>query len=76
MSLSNEQRLDRLDTFIAEDRILRNAWNGRGDDGCELACLLTALSPEAGVSKSAVSCPAEVLTEWLAQAVPQMNDRV
>ena len=39
-----QERVARLDTMIAEDRVIRHEWT----DGRERACLLAALSPEAG----------------------------
>jgi hypothetical protein len=40
------ERFDRLDSFIAEDRLVRHAWG----DGQERACLLLTLAPEVGAT--------------------------
>jgi hypothetical protein len=43
--------------MIAEGRIVRQQWT----DGHERACLLAALSPEAGRAGDASACPAYVI---------------
>lgn len=63
------ERLDRLDTMIRENRIIRGAWTER-----DRACLLAALAPEAGKAQSASACPAEVMPEWLAHLTPWIDD--
>lgn len=35
--------VDRLDTFIAEGRLIRNRWRDKDGEGRERACLLAAL---------------------------------
>ena len=64
------ERFDRLDTFIAEDRLIRKAWG----DGQEYACLLLALAPEIGTSGAVYRCPASVLPAWLAHITPSLDD--
>ncbi len=65
-----EDRVSNLDTMIAENRLLRRRWM----DGQERACLLAALSPEAGVAQSAAACPAEVMPQWMAQLTVWIDD--
>jgi hypothetical protein len=64
------ERLDRLDTMLREGRLIRNAWT----EGHDRACLLAALSPEAGAAESASACPAEVMPAWLAHLTPWLDD--
>ena len=64
------ERFDRLDTFIAEDRLIRKAWG----DGQERACLLLALAPEVGPRGDVYRCPASVLPAWLAHITPWLDD--
>lgn len=66
------ERIARLDAMIAEDRIIRGAWTS----GRERACLLAALSPEAGEAEDAEACPAEVMAKWLAHLTPWIDDSV
>ena len=67
-----EERVARLDTMIAEGRIVRQQWT----DGHERACLLAALSPEAGRAGDASACPAYVMPPWLAHMTPWIDDEV
>jgi hypothetical protein len=64
------ERIDRLDTMIAEGRLVRDAWT----EGHDRACLLAALSPEAGAAQSAAACPAELMPPWLAYLTPWLDD--
>jgi len=64
------ERFDRLDSFIAEDRLLRNRWG----DGQERACLLLALVPEVGEYGAVERCPADVIPGWLAHMTPSLDD--
>lgn len=75
MTMTPEERFDRLDDFIARGAILRGKWKGKDvRDGRELACLLAALSPEAGEKESAAACPADTIPMWLAHMLPMMDD--
>jgi hypothetical protein len=64
------ERFNRLDTFIAEDRLVRRMWG----DGQERACLLLALAPEVGAEGAVARCPASVLPPWLAELTPNLDD--
>ena len=64
------ERIDRLDAMIAEGRLIREKWT----EGHDRACLLTALSPEAGAAQSAAACPAELMPMWLAYLTPWLDD--
>jgi hypothetical protein len=64
------ERIDRLDTMIREDRLIRHAWT----EGHDRACLLAALSPEAGEAQSADACPADLMPLWLAELTPWIDD--
>ena len=75
-ALTYDDRLARLDTLLAEGRITHNEWTGTDRQGREVACLLAALSPEAGEHKCADACPAEVMPAWLAHLTPWMDDNV
>jgi hypothetical protein len=61
---------DRLDRYIAEDRLIRGKWldyKGR-------ACLLVALAPECGTAHTPAVCPASVIPPWLAYLTPWLDD--
>lgn len=74
MTLTLAERLERLDFLIAEDRLVRQEWLGKDEDGRETACLLVALSPEVGEKKSVEACPVEVMPMWLAHLTPPIDD--
>ena len=74
MDADAPSRFDRLDTYIAEDRILRGAWFD-ADGGRERACLLVALAPEVGEGMI-FACPASLLPPWLAYLTPSLDDGV
>jgi len=65
------QRLARLDSMRAGGRLLRGTWT----EGNNRACLLAALSPEAGKAESWEKCPASVMPPWLAAMTLWMDDR-
>ncbi len=66
----DSERVDRLDTMIAEGRLIREKWTA----GHGRACLLAALSPEAGAAQTAAACPAAVMPPWLAYLTPWLDD--
>jgi hypothetical protein len=66
----DSERIDRLDAMIAGNRVIRGKWTV----GHDRACLLAALSPEAGYAESAAACPAEVMPAWLAYLTPWLDD--
>ena len=68
--MNTNERFDRLDTFIAEDRLVRKAWG----DGQERACLLLALAPEVETVGVVERCPASVLPAWFAHLTPSIAD--
>lgn len=70
----NTERIERLQAYVAEGRILRGEWTGKDVQGRETACLMAALSPEAGEARSASACPANVMPEWLARLTPELDD--
>jgi hypothetical protein len=69
-----KERIERLQTFVAEGRIVRDYWTGIDKQGREEACLLAALSPEAGKAEDAGACPASVMPTWFAYMTPWMDD--
>jgi hypothetical protein len=69
-----QTRLNRLDTFKSEGRIIRHEWEGIDDDGHEVACLLATLSPEAGRRGNPSACPAGVMPAWFANLTPWIDD--
>jgi hypothetical protein len=69
-----EDRIERLNTFINEGRIVRDYWTGVDEQGREEACLLAALSPEAGEAEGADACPASVMPAWFAFITPWIDD--
>ena len=68
--MTMQQRLDRLDSMRVGGKLIRKQWT----EGQEYACLLAALSPEAGSKESASACPAEVMPPWLAELTPWIDD--
>jgi hypothetical protein len=56
--------------MIRENRVSRGEWT----EGHDRACLLAALSPEAGAAQSAAACPAELMPPWLAYLTPWLDD--
>lgn len=62
----------RLDTMIAEGRLIRYRWLGVTSDGRETACLLAALYPECGDTMSVG--PANDIDPWLAAFTPWIDD--
>tara|TARA_R110000868_G_scaffold406061_2_gene686173 strand:- start:1604 stop:2245 length:642 start_codon:yes stop_codon:yes gene_type:complete len=67
---------ERLSAYIAEGRLVRNAWTGTGTgaEGRETACLLAAMSPDVARARDAGACPAEIMPAWLAHLTPWMDD--
>ena len=74
--MDNTERFDRLDAYIAENRVLRFCWSDLDADGRERACLLVALAPEVGAEGAVDRCPASVLPPWLAHLTPALDDGV
>ena len=78
-TLTNRQRLARLDKMIAEKRILRDEWFSTSRRGIERACLLAALSPEVahgGGVHGPSKCPADLMPRWFAEITPELDDRI
>ena len=74
MNLPLESRIQRLNEMMSEGRIIRNDWVSSDEQGREVACLLAALSPEAGEAESPAACPASVMPEWFAHLTPWIDD--
>ncbi len=72
--LSIADRLARLDSAIAEGRLIRREWSDAPDRGRERACLLGMLSPEAARDEDAGRCPAAIMPTWLAELTPWIDD--
>lgn len=70
------ERFDRLDAYIRENRILRSRWSDLDADGREHACLIVALAPEVGAQGAVAQCPADVIPAWLAYLTPALDDGV
>lgn len=67
-------RLDRLDQYLAEGKIIRRNWSRLDEQGRVLVCLLAALAPECAPSKDPALCPADVMPLWLAHLTPWIDD--
>jgi hypothetical protein len=65
---------DRLDTYLAEGRLIRGDWTGTDAQARETACLLAALYPRAGAEQSADACPAALMPPWLAHLTVWIDD--
>ena len=74
MNLTLESRIQRLNEMMDEGRIIRNGWFGIDEQGRGTACLLAALSPEAGDAENPVFCPAAVMPLWFAHLTPWIDD--
>ncbi len=70
-----QERIERLLTFIREDRIIRHAWTGTDARGRETACLLAALAPEVAEAEDVGACPASVMPAWFANLTPWIDDK-
>jgi hypothetical protein len=68
------ERLARLDTMLADGLLIRGRWRDLDAQDREHACLLAALSPEAGSRGTAYACPADVMPPWLAKLTPWIDD--
>lgn len=66
--------VNRLDKYVAEGRLIRNAWTGTDSRGRKTACLLAALSPKVGAEQSTEACPAEIMPQWFARLTPYIDD--
>ena len=71
-----DERINRLETFHKEGRLIRFEWITEEDDGRECACPLSAFSPEVGAEMNARACPPEAMPMWLARLTPDINDDV
>jgi hypothetical protein len=65
---------DKILGYLNSGRLIRGAWTGTDSQGRRTACLLAALSPEAGRSKDPGACPASVMPAWLAHLTPWIDD--
>ena len=65
---------EKLNQYITEGRLIRNAWTDLDDQGRETACLLAAMSPEVAAGEDASACPADIMPQWLAHLTPWMDD--
>jgi hypothetical protein len=71
--LTIKQRFNRLDRMIKQGKMIRQSWNDF-TQGEERACLLAAISPEAGEKQTSEACPTSVLPAWFAYLTPSMDD--
>ena len=72
--MNTQQRIERLNTFISEGRLIRNEWTGEDGQGRETACLLAAISPEVAESWAEKDCPSDLMPEWFARLTPWIDD--
>jgi hypothetical protein len=71
--MDRDERLDRLDTYIREGRLLRRAWI-REEGGRACACLLAALAPEVGAQEDPQACPVALMPSWFACMTVWLDD--
>ena len=64
-----KQAGERLLQFVREGRLVQGEWLGK-EDGREIACLLGAA---AGIDE-ATQCPASLMPQWVAHALPGLFD--
>jgi hypothetical protein len=69
-----DSALARLRAAHQEGRIIRGDWIRRTDDGRELVCLLSALSPDVGEQRAVAACPAALMPEWAARLTVRIDD--
>jgi hypothetical protein len=74
MTQQLEESLARLEQYRSTGRLIRHTWTGELADGRDTACLLAALSEEAGRAKSVEACPAELLDPWFANLTQWFDD--
>jgi hypothetical protein len=63
---------DRLLALLDRGDLIRNDWT----DGHERMCALAALSDEVRDAENASACPAALMPPWLAELVPDLDDRI
>jgi hypothetical protein len=64
----------KLRELLNSGRLIRHDWVRTDEEGRETACLLVALAPQVGKTKSPKSCPAHVMPQWLAHLTPWIDD--
>lgn len=74
------ERLDRLTSYIEQDRVIRQGWEGTDGQGRRTACVLAALAPEVAAAADRMfyppdACPAGLMPAWLAHLTPWLDDR-
>lgn len=62
--------VERLNRFVAEDRVIRGAFA----EGHDRACLLAALAPHVAKAGTATVCPSSIMPQWMAILTPAMDD--
>jgi hypothetical protein len=62
--MNTAERFDRLDSLLAEGRIVRRVWS---------ACLLAAIAPEVTREQDVALCPPEALPLWMAHLTPLLE---
>lgn len=72
MTLTIAQRIEMARAAHAEGRIIQNQWR-HPQDGRELVCALAAFGPDIN---SAADCPADLMPQWLAALVPNIDDGI
>lgn len=70
-----DERINRLETFHKEGRLIRFEWTSE-NEGRECACLLAAFSPEVGREEYARACPEAAMPLWLACLTPDIDDEI
>lgn len=66
--------VDRFESYLAEGRLIRNAWTSVDEQGRATACALAALFDAVAKEESWTACPADALPRWFAALVPWMDD--
>ena len=71
--ISREQRIVLAEIALNEGRISQGFWRNNGDDGREMVCALAAFGPDINGSGD---CPADLMPQWLAELVPNIDDGI
>lgn len=67
---SREDRITLAEAYLERGRIMQHDWRNR-TGGREYVCALAAFGPDINDSRD---CPADLMPDWLADAVPSLDD--
>lgn len=65
------ERIGLAASHVAGRTLTQGHWRKHAADGAELVCLLAAFGPDIN---DPANCPVELMPDWLARLLPQIND--